>query len=365
MGELMRWLQSLIIFAFCLSAGTASANPILVMDAKSGRVLFGSEANAPWYPASLTKMMTAYVTFKAIRDGRVRLDDRISNSQRAAAMPASQVGLPLDATLPLETALRILIVKSANDVAVMIAEHVSGSVENFAVEMNRAADALDMRRTNFVNPNGLPNMNQYTTALDMAKLARAIIHEFPQYNEIFGMQAIKLGRRNLRSHNSLLRSFEGADGMKTGFICASGYNVVASASRDGRRLIAVVLGASSGGEREKIASEYLELGFQNAWTNPLVVNLQQASVLQASTDVTAVGGTSAPVLQRPTHMGPVVCRRRYPSSRDPNDIDRWAQDMANLAANVQLPTLRPGPAPRGVAVTDTNQVPLPVFRPAS
>jgi len=361
----MQGLKALLMIVFCLVATVAaSAKPILVMEARSGKILYAEDATAPWYPASLTKMMTAYVTFRAIRDGRISLDDRIANSPRAASMPASKVGLPLDATLPLENALRILIVKSANDVAVMIAEHVAGSVEAFASEMNRTAEALGMYGTHFVNPNGLPNLDQYTTARDMAKLARAIMHEFPQYNDMFGMDRVKLGRRSLRSHNSLLRSFEGADGMKTGFICASGYNIVASATRNGRRLIAVVLGAKSGRVREDIATKYLKLGFQNAWTNPLVVNLRPASMQQASVDGT-VTANALISSRRPTHMGPVVCRRRYPASRDPHDIDRWAQKMANLAATVELPTLRPGSAPRGVAVTETGYVPLPVIRPAS
>ncbi len=355
----MRGLTSLLLLISWLIVPSYShANPVLVMEADSGRVLFSLEDNAPWYPASLTKMMTAYVTFKAIREGRVRLDDRVANSQRAASMPASKLGLPIDATIELETALKVLIVKSANDVAVMIAEHVAGSVENFAVEMNQAARTLAMRGTNYVNPNGLPNQNQITTARDMAKLARAIMREFPQYNEIFGLTSTRIGRINLRSHNNLLKSFEGADGMKTGFICASGYNVVASATRNGRRLIAVVLGASSGGQRQKIATEYLELGFANAWTNPMVVNLQPASV-------EAGAGSLFSATRRPVHMGPDVCRRRYPASRDPNDIDSWSQRMANLAATVVLPSLRPGPVPSGVAVTEVRFVPLPEIRPAS
>ncbi|MBZ0217573.1 MAG: D-alanyl-D-alanine carboxypeptidase, partial [Fimbriimonadaceae bacterium] len=288
----------------------------------------------------------------------VRLDDQISNSRRAAAMPASKLGLPLEATISLDTALRILIVKSANDVAVMIAEHVSGSVENFAAEMNEAARDLEMHGSTYVNPNGLPNPEQITTARDMARLARAILTEFPQYNEIFGLTETKFGRRNLRSHNSLLRSYDGADGMKTGFICASGFNVVASATRDGRRLIVVVLGASSGSEREKIASEYLELGFANAWTNPMIIGLQQASIDGIPQNLFASA-------QRPVHMGPVVCRRRYPETRDPNDIDRWSQNMADLAATVVIPSLRPGPLPSGVAVTEARFVPLPTLRPAS
>lgn len=348
----------LVLIACLLLPVRASANPVLVMEVDSGKILFSAEANAPWYPASLTKMMTAYVTFKAIREGRVRLDDQISNSRRAASMPASKLGLPLDATISLDKALRILIVKSANDVAVMIAEHVSGSVENFAREMNQAAADLGMRGSHYVNPNGLPNAAQIVTARDMARLGRAILREYPQYNEIFGLPAIKVGRRNLRSHNSLLRNYEGADGMKTGFICASGFNVVASATRDGRRLIVVVLGASSGKHREKIAKEYFELGFANAWTNPMIIGVQQANIEGGPQNLFSPA-------QPPVHMGPVVCKRRYPASRDPNEIDRWSRNMTNLAANVVLPSLRPGPLPSGVAVTEVRLVPLPELRPAS
>ncbi len=352
-------LFGLILLAIAVVglSGRAGANPVLVMDASDGRVLYSQDAFDPWYPASLTKLMTAYLTFRAIRDGRTSLEARVANSPTAQAQPASKLGLPTDATLPMETALQALIIKSANDVAVMLAEHVSGSVDAFVVEMNRTARDLGMVGTLYVNPNGLPAVGQVTTARDLALLARTIIQEYPEYNEIFGMPSFRLGQQRLRSYNSLLRNFAGADGMKTGFICASGYNIVASATRDGRRLIAVVLGASSGNQRAEIASTHLELGFQNAWVNPV-------AAASFSPQLSVERFMRIPRFSTlPVHMGPVVCRGRYRAGTDPYELDRQARRFVAMTTDVPLPNLRPGPLPSGVAVRSLSAVPMPLFRP--
>ncbi len=339
--------------------GRAGAAPVLVMDVSDGRVLYSQEAFDPWYPASLTKLMTAYLMFKAIRDGRTSLDARVANTPTAQAQPASKLGLPAAATLPMETALKSLIIKSANDVAVMLAEHISGSVDEFVIEMNRTARGLGMVGTLFVNPNGLPAAGQVSTARDMALLARAVILEFPEYNEIFGMPSFRLGQRNLRSYNSLLRTFEGADGMKTGFICASGYNIVASATRDGRRLIVVVLGAGSANQRAEIASTHLELGFQNAWVNPV-------AAASFSPQVSVERFMQIPRFSTlPEHMGPVVCSGRYRAGTDPYELDRRARQFVAMTIEVPLPDLRPGPLPSGMAVLSLGAVPMPLFRPGT
>ncbi len=242
---------------------TASAGPTLLFDPANGKVLYAEDLDDEWHPASLTKIMTAYLTFEAIKEGKLTLDQKIACSDLAFQQSPSKVGLPVGAEMTVETALQALIVKSANDVAMMLAEAVSGNDTAFVSLMNNTARRLGMTRTTFVNPNGLPAPQQVTTARDLAKLARAAIADYPQYVHLWGMQEMRYGKIRMGSHNGLLRTFEGADGMKTGFICDSGFNVVASATRDGQRLMAVVLGETTGGERTIRAAALLEHGFQN------------------------------------------------------------------------------------------------------
>lgn len=246
-----------------LHAAAAIAGPALLFDASSGKVLYAEDADNLWHPASLTKIMTAYVTFEALRDGKLKIDDKISCSETATKEPPSKIGLPVGAEISVELALKALIVKSANDVAVMLAERVGGSVDGFVERMNATARRLGMTRTRFVNPNGLPADEQVTTARDLARLSRAVLRDFPQYADLWSMPDFHIGKRRLASHNSLLRSFEGADGLKTGFICDSGFNVVASATRGGTRLMAVVLGEPSSNDRTVRAASLLEHGFQH------------------------------------------------------------------------------------------------------
>jgi D-alanyl-D-alanine carboxypeptidase len=240
--------------------------PSLVFDAKDGRVLYAEDVDSQWFPASLTKIMTAYVTFDAIKEGKLTLETRIAASEYSQSMPASKVGLPVGATMPVDLALKAVIIKSANDVSVMLAEAISGSEAAFVDRMNATAQRLGMTRTKFQNANGLPHADQVTTARDLAKLARAALRDYPEYAAYWAMGDVRIGRRKLRSHNGLLRTYEGTDGMKTGFICDSGYNVVATANRDGRKLVAVVLGQVSGGERNLRAANLMQLGFdRGAW----------------------------------------------------------------------------------------------------
>ncbi|MEL6372902.1 MAG: D-alanyl-D-alanine carboxypeptidase family protein [Pseudomonadota bacterium] len=241
----------------------AVAKPAIVVEAKSGTILYSEEADHKWYPASLTKIMTAYVTFRAIESGALKMTDKVVSSKQSQKQAPSKIGLPLGAKLTVRTALKALIIKSANDVAVMLAERVAGSEAAFIARMNKAAARLGMTRTHFVNPNGLPVAGQVTTARDMARLARAVAKEFPQYAKMWAQPSMRLGKRRLRSYNGLLRSFKGADGMKTGFICDSGFNVVASATRDGKKIFAVVLGSRSSGQRRIRAAKLLEHGFKS------------------------------------------------------------------------------------------------------
>ena len=245
---------------------SAWAGPSLLFDATNGSVLYAEDPDTLWHPASLTKMMTAYVTFVAIQDGTLALDTAIGCSNVANAQGPTKLGLPVGTTITVETALQALIMKSANDVAVMLAEAVSGSHEAFVDYMNGMAGRLGMTRTKFANANGLPDPDQVTTVRDVGKLAAAIVRDFPQYAYMWAMREMHVGKRHLHTHNGLLTHYPGADGMKTGFICDSGFNIVASATRANHRMIAVVFGEATIHERGLRAANLLEHGFRTyAW----------------------------------------------------------------------------------------------------
>jgi len=255
-----------IAAAAAVAISPVAAGPALLFDPANGRILYAEDQDDQWYPASLAKIMTAYLVFEAIRDGKLSLQDKTSVSELAHSQPPSRIGLPVGAEIRVELALQALIVKSANDAAVMLAEAVSGSHEAFVARMNAAAARLRMTRTRFANANGLPAPDQVTTARDLARLTAAVVHDFPVYANLWSMPEMRIGKRRLRNHNALLRNYDGADGMKTGFICDSGFNIVASATRDGHRLVAVVLGEVTGNERSTRAANLLEHGFQtHAW----------------------------------------------------------------------------------------------------
>lgn len=245
----------------CALARPAAAGPYVLIDADSGRVLAHSEAGLPWHPASVTKLMTTFVTFRALREGRVKPDTLLAVSENAVAQDPTKMGFPAGTQVSVDNALKMLLVKSANDIAVVLAEGIDGSVPAFLGEMNRTAAELGMTATHYENPNGLPDDGQVTSARDMAILARAIYREFPEHEMMFRIPAIKFGKRVLRNHNKLIDHYVGATGMKTGFICASGFNIVASAKRGNKRLIAVVFGGYSGARRNDDVARLLEKGF--------------------------------------------------------------------------------------------------------
>jgi D-alanyl-D-alanine carboxypeptidase len=259
------WIGRRVLFGLgavlALGAASAQATPYLVVDADSDQVLMQNEATAPWYPASLTKLMTVYVALDAVRTGKLTLDTPLIMSARAARMPPSKMGFRPGTQVTLDNALKMLMVKSPNDVAVMVAEGVSGSVEAFADDMNADAQRLGMHESHFVNPNGLHNPDHVSSARDMAIVARALLREFPDHADLFSIGAIQLGRQYIPNHNGLLGRYPGADGMKTGFTCPAGFNVVASANHGGRRLIVVVLGAPSARSRNQEAADLFDGGF--------------------------------------------------------------------------------------------------------
>lgn len=286
-------LATLLAFAF--GANSATAAPSLVVDVASGQILSQDEATASWYPASLTKLMTTYVALDAVRSGRVTMDTPLTVSARATKMAPSKMGFRAGSEVTLGNALVMLMVKSANDIAVTIAEGVGGSVEGFADEMNRASASLGMTQSHWVNPNGLPDTRQVTSARDLAILGRALLTHFPEYGYLYNIGAMQLGNRITPTHNGMLGRYPGADGMKTGFTCPAGFNIVASATRGGQRLIAVVLGAPSAAARTAKAAALFDHGFQNGQSQGALASME------------AGGPSAAPDLREK------VCHNRGPA----------------------------------------------------
>src|SRR5215831_2453185 len=274
-------LSFLVGTALLVHSG-AFAGPSLLFEPYNGTIFYAEDADVPWFPASLTKLLTAYVAFEALKAGTIMPDSKLICSKKATEQAPSKLWLKEGEEITLDDALKALIVVSANDVAIMIAEGVAGSDEAFVQRMNETAQRLGMTHTHYVNVNGLPEEGQVTTARDLAKLARAIIIEFPEHADLFSTVQVQVGDNLIRTHNGMLVSFPGADGMKTGFICDSGYNIVVSATRDGRKLVAVILGEQSLRSRRDRATDLLENGFQRYFWKTLFGSSLDGLALQAS-----------------------------------------------------------------------------------
>jgi D-alanyl-D-alanine carboxypeptidase len=271
--------------ALFIAPRPAMAEALLLVDVDSGRVLHAENATYPWYPASTTKLMTAYVILHAVKTGRITLDSLFAVSANAVAQQPTKMGFRAGTQVTVDNALKMLMVHSANDMAVLLAEGLDGSIEAFANEMTQTAQRLGMTQSSFVNPNGLPAEAQITSARDLAILARALIHDFPEYGLYWRIPAIKLGRRVMHNYNPLIDRYPGTDGMKTGFICAAGFNLVATATHGDRRLIAVVLGAPSSAARALSAAELFEKGFNGtglSWLLPSLGTVDQLTPIAAA-----------------------------------------------------------------------------------
>src|SRR5712672_2810085 len=315
------------------------AEALLVVEADTGKVLQAENATYPWYPASVTKLMTAYVTLNAVKDGRISLDSLLTVSPVAAAQSPSKMGFRPGIQVTVDNALKMMLVKSANDMAVVLAEGIGGSIDGFSAQMNQTAQRLGMTQSSYVNPNGLPADGQITSARDLAILARAIIRDLPEYEYFVHIPSIRFGRKVTQNFNKLIGRYPGADGFKTGFICASGYNLVASATRNGRRLIAVVLGASSGTMRAVRAAQLLDRGFGGnglAWLKPSLGTVDQLAPIDAS----------------PPNLRDEMCggKRKRPASDEDEDTTVATNSsgassgetaMTFFTAGLQPPTLRP------------------------
>ncbi len=356
-----RWSAAASAFALsvlALGGGTASAGPVILFDVADGRVLYAEDQDHVWHPASLTKIMTAYLTFEAIKAGKLSKDTKLVVSELANSQAPSKIGLPVGGTMTVELAIQALIIKSANDVAVMLAEGISGSVEAFAEDMNRAAKRLGMSKSHFVNPNGLPAVEQVTTARDLAKLSRAIMREYPEYAALWAQSDMRIGRIRLRSHNGLLKTYEGADGLKTGFTCDSGYNVVATATREGRKVAAVVLGEASGRDRNLRAAGLLEHAFETSGWRAALQQTATIDTMPAAKDATA-----SPTSVRATVMTWDCGNRRRRANPAVAKVKQPRKQVSTVMTGATAGA--PGAAPAAGSAPATTQpgVPAPAAQP--
>jgi D-alanyl-D-alanine carboxypeptidase len=309
----------------------------IVMEARTGTILIDAGADEPRFPASLTKMMTLYMLFEALRDGRTQLGSRIVMSEEAASRPPSKLGIPPGGGLTVEQAILALVTKSANDVAAAVGEHLGGSEERFAQMMTLRARRLGMTQTRFRNASGLPDWEQVTTARDMATLGRRLFTDFPNRYHYFGTVHFAWGRAQIRNHNRMLGDYDGADGIKTGFINASGFNIVTSAQRDGVRLVGATFGGSSWVERDRHMGALLDQGFSRMGVAPRA----PSSVMAAA----APAPRRNPPAARPVAQG------------NARSAQAAAQQRPRPQQQVKAATTRQTPAPVAYRRTATSSRP--------
>ena len=350
----------LVLILALLSLAPARANPMLLVDMDSFEVLYAQEAGQPWHPASLTKLMTAYVAFEQIALGKATLDTPIVISKKAFNQAPSKSGLAIGSAVTLKDALYLMLVKSANDVAMAIAETLAGDEASYVVLMNDVAARMGLTATRYTNPNGLHDPAQVTSARDLAILSLYIRQSFPQYMPIFGTGTVMLNGKALESENKLLETFAGTTGMKTGFVCASGLNMVATVDRNGRRLLAVILGGSSARDRNERTAE-------------LVLRGLSGSAAPTGQTVLTLGNNPGAA---PVDMRPLICgkdAKAYVATQEaafpmglkgqPSFLTDTvlpssyvATDLGRLAVGVSLP--RPRPAHMPVFTAPTTEAAL-------
>lgn len=356
------WFATAAISGLALAGALspALANPSIAVDVASGKVYSAQDPFQRWYPASLTKMMTAYVTFRALQARQLTLESPVRMTVNASKEPPSKMGYRPGSVMTLDTALKIMLVKSANDVAVAVAEAVGGTESAFVQRMNSEAQRIGMSGSHFANPNGLHDPNNYSTAHDLAVLGVQLRREFPQYAHYFGTEAIDTGdgKKPQANYNILLGRFDGADGMKTGFVCASGFNLASSATRQGRTILAVVLGA----DRQEVRA---------------------VQAAQLMTDAFRSNGAGAPTLggmvppassavNQAVDMRKAICSQQAMADRwDGRDVEGRLQINSPY---IHALTREPVPVQVGLVSTppakvtrvgqlDISQVPVPMPRP--
>jgi D-alanyl-D-alanine carboxypeptidase len=308
---------SLVALIAIAPAQMAQAKPVqasIVVDARTGEIVSASNADTLTYPASLTKMMTMYLLFEAMQDGRVKLGDQITFSKFAAGQPATNLNVDAGDQISIETAILALVVRSANDVATAVAEHLGGTEAGFARLMTAKAQALGMPRTTFRNAHGLPDPKQKTTARDLATLSIALIRDFPQYYGYFSKTKFKYHGVNYAGHNRLLKSYKGYDGIKTGYIRLSGFNLASSAERDGRRLVVVVLGGSSPSTRDRKVADLLTDGFKKSNGTGLMLAAKAPASGKAPKVIEPQVADAAPA-KKPSPQEPTVAKSLVPGAK--------------------------------------------------
>ena len=364
------------------SAPAQAKYAAVVVDAETGEVLHARNSNTRRYPASLVKMMTLYMVFDALEKGELKLNQRLRVSRRAAGMPPSKLGLRRGQSIRVKDAILALVTKSANDVAVVVAEALGRTESQFAKKMTKKARRLGMKRTTFRNASGLPNRKQLSTARDMATLARALIRDFPQHYHYFNTKSFKYKGRRYRNHNKLLRTYKGADGIKTGYIRAAGYNLVASSVRNGRRVIAVVFGGKTSRSRNRHTATLLDRGFKRlrmiAKTypappprKPTAIAARQAHETQVALSP-AAGPATPPAATSPTATTEVRQQRHGGTSVETEAVAAFAPpapgpasglDPDALLAELQAPP--PGNSAQQGTLTAEDLAAQPLAGPAS
>jgi D-alanyl-D-alanine carboxypeptidase len=351
-----------ITFAFVLSLVTltilgaatpADARPVqasIVVDAATGQVLSASNADISTYPASLTKMMTLYLLFEALQDGRVKLTDAITFSKYAAGRAATNLNVRGGDRISVETAILALVVRSANDAATAIAEHLGGSEAGFARLMTNKAHMLGMTHTTFRNAHGLPDPKQRTTARDMATLSVALIRDFPQYYGYFKRTSFKYRGVTYSGHNKLLKSFKGYDGIKTGYIRASGFNLASSAERDGRRLVVVVLGGKSPSMRDRLVADLLTKNFKSQRGTGTLLAAKKAPA-EGSVKVVRPAETATESMVEDVIANILIKPAQADTGAAPIEGSR-AVGLAGIKG--MMPLLKPGTRPNVVSVATAS-----------
>jgi D-alanyl-D-alanine carboxypeptidase len=347
MGVLALALAATVLLA---GAPAQARYASIVVDFETGQVLHETNADTRNYPASLAKIMTLYLAFEALQRGDLTLDQELNVSRRAAGMPSSKLGLKTGEKISVKDVILALVTKSANDAAVVMAEALGGKEFKFAQIMTKKARELGMTKTKFRNASGLPNRGQLSTARDMAVLARSLIRDYPGFYELFSTPQFTYHGRTHRNHNRLLRNYEGTDGIKTGYIRASGFNLVASTVRKGRRLIAVVFGGKTPRSRDRHITKLMDtafaqlnsIGVANIPAPPAPKPVHIIAGLAAAPTATAAGPTdSRPADPRLADAGSMDAAAPEPIDIGEGDIDvdevsSMEQAAMNLAWGVQV-----------------------------
>lgn len=367
---MVRGLMAVIVLATVLGFnGVAHAAPqaSIVMDMRNGKVLYSRSADRKQHPASLTKMMTLYLTFEAVRDGRLRLNQKVRVSRHAARQPASKLYLKSGQRVTVRSLIRATAIKSANDAAMVLAEAIGGSQREFGKMMTRKARRLGMKNTTFKNPHGLTQSGHLSTARDMALLGRHLFFDFPEYYNIFKRKTDYAAGKRIWTTNRLLSQYEGANGIKTGYTRAAGYNLVASAKRGKKQIISVVMGARNSAQRTQKAARLLDIGFSRAQRNvrrvkPSVVGRTRVAARTAPLPRSKPGTRSTGVAALAAAIGSSA-QAAVPSARTGKVIGGQHAPKA-----AEMPTPRGGKAVKPdpvLAGTKVASMPIPVPRPTT